>query len=237
MPARPPERSPEIVPDHSPGFYVPQASSLVVDLCGTLIREDTTRGFIRSLGLTGWRSILVRAANLPSLRRACNLLRYDLARKLLVAALRGFPKDFLESAATEYAAAALEELGRPRVLEAIRAALAAGQPVYLATATLDPVAAAVTSRLGLTGMVSSELAYDSAGRCTGRLALDRTGCKWAGLQRMNPSLGAGKMTFYTDNSEDLDLMSRASEVHFIGAPNFRLAARLAAMACPMILED
>lgn len=214
-----------------------RAGSLVVDLCGTLIREDTTRGFIRSLRLTGWRSYLARAANLPNLRKVCSLLRFDLARKFLVCSLQGIPKELLDAKAREYARSALEELGRPRVLEAIRTALLAGRSVYLATATLDPVALAVTNRLGLTGMVSSNLAYDSDGRCTGRLALDRTSCKWAGLQRMNPALGASKMTFYTDNSEDLDLMSQASEVHFFGKPNVRLASRLAASACLMIFED
>ena len=70
--------------------------------------------------------------------------------------------------------------------------------MYLATATLDPIADAVVKELGLTDMVCSRLEYNRDGICTGRLALDLSGRKWHSLSQLIPSHDR-ELVVYTDN--------------------------------------
>ena len=96
---------------------------LVVDLCGTLILENTTREFVRSLRLS-LRATLLRAFALSRLAAILsNLAGRDLVRPLLIRCLRGHSKSGVESAARAYVHRALAEKPNHRVLSTLSSPL------------------------------------------------------------------------------------------------------------------
>jgi phosphoserine phosphatase len=188
---------------------------LVVDLCGTLILENTTREFVRNLQLS-LSATLLRAFALS--RVAAILSTFagrDLVRPLLVRCLRGHSKPGLEAAARGYVHRALAEKNNHRVLLAIHEAKLERRQVYLATASLAAIAIAVVQELQLDGYVASDLTYQADDICTGQLAIDSTGHKWNLLLSRFPGLRDAHMTVMTDNPEDDDLMRHASVAYRI----------------------
>jgi phosphoserine phosphatase len=186
-------------PDQSPTL-------LIVDLCHTLIAENTTNAF-----LDGW---LIR----DDWRWRRRLRRSILGRKrpVSVLGLRGLPKAFVYERAEAYVRDRLARLSNPEPLNAIRCAQSANIPVYLATASLDPVAVAVKHQLKLDGAVYSRLEYDRRGSCTGLFAQDVTGKKLACLRRLLPESQLRGASVYTDNVEDVDIIRIALKPHFLG---------------------
>jgi phosphoserine phosphatase len=211
--------------------------SLIVDLCGTLVCEDTTRGFVKSLRLRGWRYAVVRFGDAAAVRKASSLFRRDFSRRLVIYALRGIPRCSLESAAREYVEKIIGESLNRRVAEAVNAEMASGGAVFLATASLELVAQEVGRRFGLSGVVSSRLGYDSTGRCTGKLVVDLTGKKWGCLSSAFPNLLQGRVAVYTDNPDDSDLMGKATEVWFIAPRGVRPPRALARMPNVYVVND
>lgn len=176
---------------------------LIVDLCGTIIAENTTNGF-----LDCW---LLK----PGWRRAIRAVLGG-KRPTSVLALRGLTKTLLYEEAEEYVHDRLTTLSNPEPLRAINDAQDRGAPVYLATASLDPIAAAVAKHLQLDGVVSSQLGYDRHNRCTGLFTLDVTGKKLAHLRKIVSETQLRKATVYTDNSEDRDLLRTCAFPYFLG---------------------
>jgi len=184
---------------------------LVVDLCGTLVYDNTTHSFLQQLpdGAGLVRSMLLSrighalAARLPALNH----------RRRLAATLAGCPRQRLSAAATAYARHALATRARPEVLRQVKEA---GRQVVLASASLDVVVSAFAAELQIPVCVSTELEYDTLGVCTGRILRDSTGCK---LARLTEALGRspGRFDLITDNPEDTDLMQAAVRVQFIEA--------------------
>lgn len=178
-------------------------SPLLVDLCGTLIAENTTNGFIdRWLELPAWR------------RRIRSL--FGGKRIVSVLALCGLRKQYLEEEAARYVRDRLANHCNPLVLEAVRSAQNRGTAVYLATASLDCIANAVREQLRLDGMVTARLGYDSHDRCMGFFALDTTGRKLLHLRRLISEDALRRATVYTDNREDLELLRIVEHPHFLG---------------------
>lgn len=154
--------------------------TLILDLCGTLVSENTTHGFLCSLPVSGLRRAVLNAALSRMGGAVCNRVGIDARLALLVPALKGLQRDFLYEHGVAYAKECLRRGSNPMVVSAIGAARDAGAKVILATASLDPIASAITRVLELDGVVSAELAYDDdTGRCLGRLAHDttRTSCQ------------------------------------------------------------
>ena len=189
--------------------------TVVADLCGTLIRENTTRGFLNYIPLNGVRS-QIRHLGLSKLaQKSSVLLRRDLARQLMVRSLAGASRDLLYRVAREYVREKLLNNTRADVLSSVMRAKAEGATVYLATASLDPIASGVIDELSLDGGISSRLQYDDGGHCTGALESDVTGNKWAALCKRFPGIEHSEVCVYTDNEEDVDLKVHASTFHFI----------------------
>ncbi|HEY1804605.1 MAG TPA: haloacid dehalogenase-like hydrolase [Terracidiphilus sp.] len=179
---------------------------MIVDLCGTIIAENTTNGFLDSWLLKqGWR------------RRVRHVLGGK--RPFSVLALRGLAKSLLYEEADLYVQDRLSTLVNPAPVRAIREAQSHGDPVYLATASLDPIAAAVARQLQLDGVITSRLDYDRHNRCSGLFALDVTGHKLAHLRGMLPETLLRAAAVYTDNCEDRDLLRICARPHFLGKPN------------------
>jgi phosphoserine phosphatase len=198
---------------------------LVVDLCDTLILENTTREFVRSLRLS-LSATLLRAFALSRVAAiSSNFAGRDLVRPLLVRCLRGHSKPDVEAAARDYVHRALAEKINLRVLLQIREAKVEHRQVYLATASLAAIAIAVVHELQLDGYVASDLAYQADDICTGRLALDSTSNKWNLLLSRFPGFLDARMTVVTDNPEDDDLMRHASVAYRIVGDTILLQAK------------
>jgi len=199
---------------------------LVVDLCGTLILENTTREFVRSLRLS-LRATLLRAFALSRVAAVLsNLAGRDLVRPLLIRCLRGHSKSGVEAAARDYVHRALARKNNHRLLLEIHEAKLQRRQVYLATASLAAIAIAVVQELQLDGYVASDLAYQADDICTGQLALDSTSNKWNLLLSRFPGLRDAHMTVMTDNPEDDDLMRHASVAYrIVGGETILLEAK------------
>jgi phosphoserine phosphatase len=186
---------------------------LVVDLCGTLILENTTREFVRSLRLSLSATLLRWFALSRIAAISGNLAGCDLSRPLLIRCFRGHSKPDIEAAARDYVHRALAERSNHQLLLEIQKAKLEHCQVYLATASLAAIAIAVVHELQLDGYIASELAYQAHDICTGQLALDATGNKWNLLRSRFPEFRDAHITVFTDNPEDDDLMRHASAAY------------------------
>lgn len=189
---------------------------LIVDLCGTLVRENTTHGFLHSLPLVPWRKVVVQAALSRVGGAICSRIGVDARGAILVPALRGLSRDFLYDCGEKYVREVLNRRGNRAVLDSVIAARDVGTKVILATASLDPIAAAFANALHLDGVVSTQLAYGENGRCLGHIARDTTGTKLKYVRDLVGDIDRRQFEVYTDNPEDTDLMQAAHKVYFIG---------------------
>ena len=190
-------------------------TTVIVDLDGTLIRENSTLRFVQSLPLTSWRRL---AAVLAISRPATFVSHYfygQFSRNLAILSLKGLSRDYLCSQAAIYVSDCFERFANPEVVSVVKKARAENSPIFLATATLDCIAAAVVSKMRLTGGVSSQLSYNQ-GICTGNLARDITGNKWSALiDAFGPLSKSDNIVLYTENREDVDVAANAQEVHWV----------------------
>lgn len=187
------------------------SETLVVDLCGTLVLENTTHGFLKYLpaNLGGdWYRLMLLSRSGQAIGHFFPRVEH---RRRLIGCLTGFKREWLEQQAGAYASVTLATKARTRV---VRQVLAAPEQAILASASIDVVVAAFASLLGVSTWVATELDYDDAGRCTGRIKNEATGCK---LRRLEAKTGRSFSGFQliTDNPEDTDLMSIAGHVDFI----------------------
>lgn len=189
---------------------------VAVDLCGTLVRENTTHGFLRTVMRHSWRRPIVSAALSRMGNWACNRLGVDARVATLIPSLYGIRRETLNQCAGDYARNCLRARANDAVIEALAAARGNGAKIILATASLDPIASAFVRELDLDGAVSAQLAYDAQGKCLGRLAEDTTGRKLKYLSELMATRRWSQFDVYTDNIEDLDLMLAAHRVYFLG---------------------
>ena len=156
----------------------------VVDVCGTLVRDDTTLGLLRHhFARDGHRQIrymLFRAvtARCSPLRLAFAVLEKLTGRHLLkhaaVRLLAGDQVVALNHSASEYAALLLAHRRITSVWPLLCAPMQAGR-VVLASASLEPVVAALASTMGVRH-VANALGQE-AGILTGHYESDLTGGK------------------------------------------------------------
>jgi phosphoserine phosphatase len=188
-----------------------------MDLCGTVILQNTTRDFVAYLNLSTPQKLLRWFA----LGRMCGTMQRfgvrDLSRTLLVRCLSGFTREDLYFAAEQYVQYRLSTSANMNILSIIKQEKVNNSQVYLATASLDPIATAVKHALCLDGAVSSILKYNENQVCCGGLQFDCTGRKWSVLTEYVPKLNEAFVVVYTDNTEDVDLKEAADEFYFVVA--------------------
>ena len=187
------------------------SETLVVDLCGTLVLENTTHGFLRHLPATSvrdWYRLMLLSRGGQAIGHFFPRFEH---RRRLIECLAGFDREWLQQQARAYANFTLATKARARVVQQV---LVAPDQAILASASIDIVVAAFAGLLGVSTWVATELDYDDAGKCTGRIKRDATGCK---LRRLEAKTGCSLSGFklITDNSEDTDLMGIAGQVDFI----------------------
>jgi phosphoserine phosphatase len=199
------------------------ADTYVVDVCGTLVREDTTLGLLRyHLSRRPGRRIRYRLFQALTARRSPIRLGFALAEKLLarhllkhlaIRLLADEPIEALNRSAAGYAQALLSQ-GRVRSVWHLLDAPLKSARVVLASGSLEPVVAALAAEIGVDYVASSLEARD--GVLTGRYATDLTGQKSRALvEKFGQSLLAGKLCAISDNLSDLPLLESATEAYVV----------------------
>lgn len=190
---------------------------LVVDVCGTLVRDDTTLGLLRH-HFSRMRDRRTRVLALRALTARRSPLRVlvavlekftgrHLLKRLLVGMLAGDREAEIDVSAREYAQALLENRRVTAVWE--RLGLPHGaERIVLASASLEPVVKALAEALGTRYVASSLEAHD--GVLTGRYQADLTGKKEEAIARKyGPDVLEMPFGAFSDNLTDRDLMAKA----------------------------
>lgn len=190
---------------------------VITDLCGTLILENTTHGYLSSLSLPPYSAACNRLLRSRLGHIVNRLTGRDIAREQLIRSLRGWSREELAEFAQSYVRAATSEKISIPVRDALLQARKSGSKVYLATASLQPIAEAVVREFALDGCIATTLEFDRSGRSTGRILNDVTAKKWQTLCEQFPEIQSAEVTVYTDNPEDTDLRQVATVFHYLGS--------------------
>lgn len=189
----------------------------VVDVCGTLVRDDTTLGLLRHhFARTGNRrgrllALKLSTAKWSPARFFVAVLEKATGRHLLkhflVGMLAGDREEALALSAREYA----QELIKNRRVASVWTRLVpdqVGDRIVLASASLEPVVKALAELLGAR-YVSSTLEHRN-GVLTGRYQDDLTGRKAEAIERKyGKGLLAKPFFAISDNLSDRDLLEKA----------------------------
>ena len=184
---------------------------LVVDLCGTIVRVNTTHGFLCQAPLSLPRRMAIRfllSRIVDFLASRCGAV-VSVRKKALVATIFGINRETLSAMADAYARQVLASRARREVVEHVEFTKREGRRVVLASASLDFIVAAFGGLLGVETAVCTRLRYRTDGSCCGLIQTDATGSK---LALLSEYLGQSSFDFdvITDNAEDTDLMQAAS---------------------------
>ena len=195
----------------------------VVDVCGTLVREDTTLGLLRyhfaRCSGRRWRQYVFGAmtASRSPVRLCVAVLERLTGRHLLkhavVGLLAGDRKEALAQSASDYAAALLSQGRVSSVWPLIEHPARAGR-VVLASASLEPVVASLAASIGAR-YVASQL-EERDGLLTGKYAQDLTGAKEQALRsKYGPAVLAGRVCAISDNFSDRALLEGAEQAYVV----------------------
>ena len=195
----------------------------VVDVCGTLVRDDTTIGLLRHhFGRDGDRRIRYMLFRAMTARRSPLRLAFAVLEKLTgqhllkhatVRLLVGDSVDSLNQSAVEYAARLLAQCRVASVWPLLDAPVEARR-VILASASLEPVVAALASTMGVR-YVASGLGQQ-AGILTGRYVNDLTGRKEQALiVKYGRDVLAGQVCAISDNFSDRPLLAKAAKAYVV----------------------
>lgn len=199
----------------------PELRVCIVDVCGTLVRDDTTLGLLQHhfMERRGLRSALFRVLTKRrspvwlAVAAMEKLTGRHLLKHLVVRLLAGTPATHLEKSAAEYAAWLLEER-RLRAVWQLLPKEIGPDSLVLASASLEPVVRQLALLMGVRHVASTLEEHD--GVLTGRYAKDLTGCKeqalrekYQGLLRNPPA------RVISDNLSDRALLETAAEAYVV----------------------
>lgn len=199
------------------------ADVYVVDVCGTLVRDDTTLGLLDyHFSRGGKRPGRYMLFRVMTARRSPILLGFSVLEKLTgrhlfkhaaVWLLAGDRVAELNQSAVEYAARILTHRCVASVRSLLDLPVASGQ-VVLASASLEPVVAALASLLGARYVASTLVERD--GVLTGRYARDLTGQKEQALvDKYGPNILAGQVCTISDNFSDRPLLEKSARAYVV----------------------
>ena len=165
----------------------------IVDVCGTLVKDDTTIGLLRwhFARHRRWRLLLLSSvtARWSPLRLLVAVMEKVTGRHLLkhglVRLLKGDAIAEVEQSAAGYADWLLSSRRVEHVTALLEGSKARVEGLVLASASLEPVIAALASRLGARFVASS--LSTANGWHLGRYARDLTGQKIAALDELLPA--------------------------------------------------
>ena len=191
----------------------------VVDLCGTLVTEDTTFGLLRHyFSANKNRKIKFKLFQLLAARYSPVRILFSIAEKLsdrnflkhcVLLLLRGEALADLEFSAEEYANH-LFLYKRIQPVKRILDARSAKSEIILASASLEPIVAACANALGARYVASSLEQRD--GILTGRYFHDITGRKAIELsEAFGASIFSKRICVMTDNVTDRSMLELADD--------------------------
>lgn len=192
----------------------------VVDVCGTLVRDDTTLGLLHHhftrLGNRRLRYMLFQTmtARLSPLRLAFAVLEKLTGRHFLkhaiVRLLAGDSVESLNQSAVEYAAALLAH----RRVASVWPLLTTPGRVVLASASLEPVVAALASTMGVRHVASA--LGQQGGFLTGQYVSDLTGRKEQALvEKYGIDVMTSQVCAISDNFSDRPLLEKAAQAYVV----------------------
>lgn len=193
----------------------------IVDVCGTLVKDDTTLGLLRwhFARQRRWRLWLLRGltAHWSPARLLVAVAEKATGRHLLkhalVRLLKGDAVADVERSAAEYADWLLARRRVAQVCTVLERTEGQGRLV-LASASLEPVVKALAAHLGAL-YVASRLETDS-GRCLGAYANDLTGRKMPALDAvLPPGWRQDGYLAVSDNLTDRDLLAGAQPAYVV----------------------
>jgi phosphoserine phosphatase len=205
-----------LIPAHEIDVYL-------VDVCGTLVRDDTTLGLLRHhFAHTQKRPLRKIAFRLMTARgspaRLCfsaleHMTGKHILKRLVVKLLAGEPSEAFAQSAVRYCAYLLKERRVASVWRLIEQPGSRGR-VLLASASLEPIVACLADKIGAR-YVASQL-EQRGGVLTGRYADDLTGCKeQAVVEKYGADALAGRVCAISDNFSDRALLEKASSPYVV----------------------
>ncbi|SFU32311.1 haloacid dehalogenase-like hydrolase [Halomonas korlensis] len=201
----------------------PRIELYIVDVCGTLVLDDTTLGLLRHHFAKDTarplRARLFSAVCTPSslpwwvFAVAEKLTGQHLLKRFAVRQLAGERCEALVESAHEYARRLLADRRVDPVWQVLEEPMATGR-VLLASASLDPVIAALAYLTGARYVASSLEQRD--GILTGHYETDLTGLKHqAMVTKYGETLLEGPISVMTDNATDRSLVEMASVAYIV----------------------
>lgn len=195
----------------------------VVDVCGTLVHDDTTLGLLRHhFARDGNRRVRYMLFWAMTARRSPLWLAFAVLEKLTgqhllkhaaVRLLAGDRVNSLDQSAAEYAARLLMQRRVASVWPLLDVPLQARR-VVLASASLEPVVAALASTMGVRHVASG--LGQQAGILTGRYVSDLTGRKEQALiEKYGHDVLAGQVCAISDNFSDRSLLEKAAQAYVV----------------------
>jgi phosphoserine phosphatase len=195
----------------------------VVDVCGTLVREDTTLGLLRHHFARDKnrqaRYMLFSALTMhrSPLRLVFAVLEKLTGRHLLkhavVRLLAGDTVKALNMSAAEYATHLLAQCRVASVWQLLDMPMHASRLV-LASASLEPIVAALASAMGVRYVASG--LKQQAGVLTGHYASDLTGGKEQALiEKYGRNVLTGQVCAISDNFSDRPLLKGAAQSYVV----------------------
>lgn len=197
---------------------------LIVDVCGTLVLDDTTLGLLAfhfaRQPRKRWRSAVIRSltGRFSPVRLSFALVELVTGRhwlkNLAVRMLAGDYVSELDGSARDYAEFLLSRRRIESVWEILQAKRQEGCTLILASASLEPVVSALAQSLGA-AFVASSLEQDN-GRLTGKFEKDVTGLKFDALTLLlGEDLSERGFIALSDNLTDRILLERADEAFVV----------------------
>lgn len=171
-----------------------------LDLCGTLVKENTTFDFFNKMILPE-KSFLLRAVwkskfvqLVTKILTVCHI-KYDMTKKSCLFMMRGHTEGELRSLAKSYMSTLT---WRRDILYKVEKLVQHGYKPVIVSASLPFLVEVVSNHLMISAYISSEMEYED-GIFTGRLLTDLQGNKLEALANKN----VDKSIFITDNLDDI----------------------------------
>lgn len=189
-------------------------NTALIDICGTLFRSNTTFDFLSWYLHDNKRyRRLCRIRKFRAIGFANHwihrLTGFDLMRIAALRFLKGRSKTELYDSANKFYKEFLKPITNKSVIDIVEQWRDEDLHLVIASATIDPVAQAVSKALDIPCWQSSMLEYDKDGICTGRLKEDMLANKREMLERK--SHGEHFHCVITDNYSDADIIERSDE--------------------------
>ncbi|AWS49985.1 MULTISPECIES: hypothetical protein [Providencia] len=169
----------------------------VFDICDTLYPCNTTYTYIESIfnKKSFWpqKYLPIKIIN----KIIYKLLNIDLIRHYNISLLKGKSVEKLNYYALDYVS---KLSANTDVIQILKNYHDEGYDIMLASATLEPVANAISNILPIKNYFATQLLFNSKKECAGRLAKDLLGCKKNILESLLFSYD--DVVFITDNKSD-----------------------------------